>query len=334
MRRAAPPPDMCVCPVPSIDEKTWTLTVDPCPSLGIKAEKTFSMSEIRQLPRHEVVSVLQCAGNRQRDFIEPNRPLYVAPGWENGAFGNARWVGVRVLDVSPPFPRARSPTQPCWLRVITVVPPYQVLRASGVDVDALALGRASVGDMKIVNFIAQDVSDFSCFHDCSGPHHLRNRFLSQMHSLSVSLTPSPSHSHVSDMRAVSNTQNRAHSHKRNNQLFLPLSILHTSALAYNARAHSFSLSLSLLRAHTHLHTYTLTHTHTHTHTTLSHPNTQLVGETGRWTKQGFNTQVSYPSRRFLTHGVTSSLPTRSAPATPFPFPCSLQGLQSRTTLKS
>lgn len=49
--------------------------------------------------RYEVISALQCAGNRQEDYVTENRPLYVAPHWRNGAIGNARWAGVRVRDV-------------------------------------------------------------------------------------------------------------------------------------------------------------------------------------------------------------------------------------------
>ena len=151
---------------------------------------------------------------------------------------------------------------------------------------------------------------------------LTNAFsLCLSHPLSLSRT---------DMCAVSNTQNHAHSRINaiTNSFSLYLSCTHPRSPLVITRAHT--RFRSLLRAHK------LTHLHAHTKTNLSltHPDTQLVRETGRLTKQGFNTQVSYPSRRFLTHGVTSSLPTRSAPATPFPFPCSLQGLQSRTTLKS
>ncbi len=46
--------------------------------------------------------------------------------------GNAKWTGVRVLDV---------------------------LRACGADVDAIALGKQSTGGMKIVNFIAEDTDE-------------------------------------------------------------------------------------------------------------------------------------------------------------------------------
>jgi sulfite oxidase len=52
-----------------------------------------------KFPRHEVVSALQCAGNRQEDFISDDRPLYVAPHWRGGAIGNAKWAGVKVRDL-------------------------------------------------------------------------------------------------------------------------------------------------------------------------------------------------------------------------------------------
>ena len=119
-------------PVPDIDPDAWRLTVEACPELGIPQPTQFSLQDLLgRLPRHEVLATLQCAGNRQRDFIEEGRPLYVAPSWENGAMGTARWAGVRVRDL---------------------------LRACGADVDALALGTKSAGDARIVNFIAEDVS--------------------------------------------------------------------------------------------------------------------------------------------------------------------------------
>jgi sulfite oxidase len=128
-------------PVPDTDIDSWTLTIEPCPALGISQASRFTFQDLlHKLPRHEVLSTLQCAGNRQRDLIETDRPLYVAPSWENGAIGTARWAGVRVSDL---------------------------LRACGADVDALALGSKSTGDARIVNFIAEDVSPAPFLTSCT-----------------------------------------------------------------------------------------------------------------------------------------------------------------------
>ena len=67
--------------------------------VGIKAT-SFSLEDIMtKFDKYEVISALQCAGNRQEDYVTEHRPLYVAPHWRNGAIGNARWAGVRVRDV-------------------------------------------------------------------------------------------------------------------------------------------------------------------------------------------------------------------------------------------
>ena len=68
------------------DAKTWRLRV---------GSKSFSLADLRKLPRAEATCVLMCAGNG-RGLQQP-----VLPGvqWRYGAVGNARWTGVRVRDV-------------------------------------------------------------------------------------------------------------------------------------------------------------------------------------------------------------------------------------------
>lgn len=116
--------------VPVIPEEEYELEVEANEKAGIKARK-FTLKELKALPRHEVVSALQCAGNRQEDYVTSDRPLYVAPHWRNGAIGNAKWVGVKVRDV---------------------------LRECGMDVDAVALGEKPA-NAKIANFIAYDTDE-------------------------------------------------------------------------------------------------------------------------------------------------------------------------------
>ena len=53
------------------------------------------MDDLKQLPRVELVSVLECAGNG-RSFYQPT---LAGLQWQYGAVGNARWAGVRLADV-------------------------------------------------------------------------------------------------------------------------------------------------------------------------------------------------------------------------------------------
>lgn len=120
--------------VPDIDVTDgWTLDVEANPAAGITKDMSFTYEQLKNdFPRVEVVSALQCAGNRQEDYVTDDRPLYVAPHWRNGAIGCAKWAGVRVRDV---------------------------LRASGMDVDSISLNQKSTGGVRIVNFIGDDTDE-------------------------------------------------------------------------------------------------------------------------------------------------------------------------------
>lgn len=71
--------------------KTWRLTVDG----AVNKPVSFTLADLKKLPKAEATCVLQCAGNG-RGLHQP-----VLPGvqWMYGAVGNARWTGVRVRDV-------------------------------------------------------------------------------------------------------------------------------------------------------------------------------------------------------------------------------------------
>jgi sulfite oxidase len=115
--------------VPDIDVSQWKLSVKGNDVINLGTAQ-YSLEDLKtKFPRHEVIATIQCAGNRQEDFVTEDRPLYVAPHWRNGAIGNARWAGVKVRDI---------------------------LRASGMDVDAVALGTKSTQGMKVINFTASD----------------------------------------------------------------------------------------------------------------------------------------------------------------------------------
>jgi sulfite oxidase len=117
--------------VPDIDPEEWRLEIEANPACGLKAH-SFTLAELKKLPKYEVTAALQCAGNRQEDYVTPDRPLYVAPHWRNGAIGNAKWGGVRVRDV---------------------------LGACGMPVDDMSLGKKHFPDAQIVNFIGADVDE-------------------------------------------------------------------------------------------------------------------------------------------------------------------------------
>jgi DMSO/TMAO reductase YedYZ molybdopterin-dependent catalytic subunit len=72
--------------------RDWRLTVG-----GDAAARTatLSMDDLRAMPRHEVVAVCQCSGNR-RGFSEPH---VAGVEWGSGAMGCARWRGPRLRDV-------------------------------------------------------------------------------------------------------------------------------------------------------------------------------------------------------------------------------------------
>jgi len=116
--------------VPDIKEKDYVLEIEENEAAGIKA-KTFTLADLKKLPKHTVISALQCAGNRQEDYVTEDRPLFVAPHWRNGAIGNAKWTGVKVRDI---------------------------LRECGMDVDAIALGHKDANS-KIANFIGTDTDE-------------------------------------------------------------------------------------------------------------------------------------------------------------------------------
>jgi sulfite oxidase len=77
--------------VPEVNLSEWRLSVDG----EVQKPLTLTMGDIQKLPRAELISVLECAGN-SRGLYEP-----AVPGlqWTHGGVGNARWSGVRLADV-------------------------------------------------------------------------------------------------------------------------------------------------------------------------------------------------------------------------------------------
>ena len=69
----------------------WRLKVDGV----VNQPLTLTMDDLKKLPRVELVSVLECAGNG-RAFYQPH---VAGTQWEFGSVGNGRWTGVRFRDV-------------------------------------------------------------------------------------------------------------------------------------------------------------------------------------------------------------------------------------------
>ena len=76
---------------PQVELASWKLQV----AGEVANPLTLTMDDLKMLPRAELVSVLECAGNG-RSFYEPTVP---GAQWRYGAVGNARWTGVRLADV-------------------------------------------------------------------------------------------------------------------------------------------------------------------------------------------------------------------------------------------
>ena len=76
---------------PDLDENSWRLQAASPGGQGI----TFSLNDIRQLPKHTLPVTLECAGNNRVD-LNPK-----APGnqFENGAVSNAVWSGTSLNSV-------------------------------------------------------------------------------------------------------------------------------------------------------------------------------------------------------------------------------------------
>jgi sulfite oxidase len=77
--------------VPTVDMAEWRLRVDG----EVATPLGLTMEDLKKLPSIELVSVTECAGNG-RAFYEPSVP---GMQWGNGAVGNGRWRGARLVDV-------------------------------------------------------------------------------------------------------------------------------------------------------------------------------------------------------------------------------------------
>lgn len=81
----------CHTYTPQVDLKTWNVKVEGV----VNRPVTLTLAEVKKLPRVELVSVVECAGNG-RSFYQPRVP---GTQWAYGSVGNGRWPGVRLKDV-------------------------------------------------------------------------------------------------------------------------------------------------------------------------------------------------------------------------------------------
>lgn len=76
---------------PTLDAATFKLEV----AGEVGQTLTLSLDDLKKMPKLDLVSVCECAGNG-RSFYEP---ALIGLQWQHGAVGNARWGGVRLRDV-------------------------------------------------------------------------------------------------------------------------------------------------------------------------------------------------------------------------------------------
>ena len=125
--------------VPVIDPKEYVLVIK---GKGLKRHK-FTLEDLEtKFPRHQVVTALQCCGNRRED-LHGDRRIFISPHWVIGAMSNAKWEGVKIRDV---------------------------LEYCGVDVDGIALGKVEEKEeWKNVQFESYDTDEAGTSYGISIP---------------------------------------------------------------------------------------------------------------------------------------------------------------------
>jgi DMSO/TMAO reductase YedYZ molybdopterin-dependent catalytic subunit len=76
---------------PQVDVSTFRLNIRG----HVTDALSLSLADVLAMPRVELAAVNQCSGN-SRGLFQPRVP---GGQWENGAMGNARWIGVRLRDL-------------------------------------------------------------------------------------------------------------------------------------------------------------------------------------------------------------------------------------------
>jgi sulfite oxidase len=91
--------------VPAVDPGAWRLAVDGL----VERPLSWSLDDLRNLPRATVTATLQCAGNRRQEMMA-YKPIPDELPWGTEAVSNGEWSGVplrEVLNAAGPRPEAR-----------------------------------------------------------------------------------------------------------------------------------------------------------------------------------------------------------------------------------
>lgn len=82
-------------PVPEISPDDYELEIE---IEGTNKRKTLTLKDIKALPKHDIVSVIMCGGNRKSEMA---RVKPVTGGFLHGAaaVGNAIWSGPKLHDI-------------------------------------------------------------------------------------------------------------------------------------------------------------------------------------------------------------------------------------------
>ncbi len=127
--------------VPDIKAEEYELLVT---GAGLR-DTTFTLDQLKRMPRTEVTSVIQCNGNRREDyhFIDGKTPAFGPPHWVAGAIANSTWAGVRLRDV---------------------------LKVAGLDVDSISLGKKEApAEAVSVALLGSDHDEVGNQYCCSFP---------------------------------------------------------------------------------------------------------------------------------------------------------------------
>lgn len=96
----------CHLAVPEIDPEEYRLIISGAGikgksgKKGKRGKRKFTLHDLKtKFKKHEVVTTLQCAGNRREDLNDKDHKIFIAPHWVIGAMSTAKWGGVKLRDV-------------------------------------------------------------------------------------------------------------------------------------------------------------------------------------------------------------------------------------------
>ncbi len=78
-------------PIPKVDAADWSLAV----SGEVENQLTIGYADLKELPRHEVLALLECAGNSRAAVQPPIEGLL----WDHGGVGTSGWAGVSLSTI-------------------------------------------------------------------------------------------------------------------------------------------------------------------------------------------------------------------------------------------